>query len=422
MKHSAREFETAKPRARAFKIFDENGLFMLVRPDGRKQWRFRYRSADGREKLIVLGDFPVVSLKDARGLVFQNRKLLQEKVDPSEKRKEEKAIARAASFNTFGAVADKWFETRKVEWCEGHAKRVRSSLENDVFPYLEKRPIAGVSAQDYLAVCERIQDSGAIETAHRVLGYCRQIVDFAVTLGWMASNPVYSIGRNLKKTRGGHFAAVTNSARLAGILRSIDGYQGSQVVRCALRIVPYVFVRPGELRNARWADVDLDRALWTYTATKTGTPHIVPLSRQIVKILREDLKPRTFVDFREGGGLLFPSERSEDRAISDGTLNVALLNIGIPRDVMSVHGFRATARTILEEVLHFRPAWIEMQLAHAVKDMNGRAYNRTTFMSERVVMMQAWADYLDALKKGGKIDATLFSAEKRLGRKVLKEE
>jgi len=257
--------------------------------------------------------------------------------------------------------------------------------------------VADVTARELLDVLRRIEARGALETAHRALGNCGQIFRYAISTGRAERDPSGDLRGALPPVKGEHFAAVTEPKRLAEILRALDGYQGTFTVQCALRLAPLVFVRPGELRKARWADIDLDAAEWRYTVTKTGTPHIVPLATQAVSILRELHK------LTGHGEFVFPGARTNGRPMSDNAILAAMRRLGIPKEEMSGHGFRAVARTILDEVLNFRPDLIEHQLAHAVRDPNGRAYNRTAHLPERRKMMQQWADWLDQQKAGADV-------------------
>nr|WP_245535905.1 site-specific integrase [Thiorhodococcus drewsii] len=284
--------------------------------------------------------------------------------------------------------------------------RIIRRLERDIFPQIGARPITAVTAPELLATVRRIEDRGALETAHRALQNCGQIFRYAVATGRAERDPSADLRGALPPVRGTNFAAVTDPPRVAEILRMLDGYTGTPTVRAALRLAPLVFVRPGELRKAEWKDIDLDAAEWRYTVTKTDTQHIVPLSTQAVAILRE-LEPIT-----GRWRYVFPSARGADRPMSDNAILAAMRRLGIPKDEMSGHGFRAMARTILDEVLGFRPDFIEHQLAHAVKDPNGRAYNRTAHLQVRKVMMQAWSDYLDELKKGEQSNVVPLKAQR----------
>lgn len=385
----------AKPRAKLYKLFDERGLFLLVSPSGGKWWRLKYRF-DGKEKLLSLGVYPDVSLKDARELRDEARKRLAKGIDPSQHRKAQNSARADRSANSFEVVAREWFAKYSPGWADTHSSRIMSRLEGDVFPWIGGRPIAELIAPELLTVARRIEGRGALETAHRVMGYCGQIFRYAVATGRAERDPTGDLRGALPPARSDHFPAITEPKRVAELLRMLDGYQGTFVVRCALRLAPLVFVRPGELRKAEWKDIDLNAAEWRYTVTKTETAHIVPLSYQAVAILRE-LHPLT-----GHGRYVFPGARTNGRPMCDNAILAAMRRLGIPKEEMSGHGFRAMARTILDEVLGFRPDFIEHQLAHAVRDPNGRAYNRTAHLPERRKMMQQWADYLDKLQAGPK--------------------
>jgi integrase len=294
-------------------------------------------------------------------------------------------------------VAREWLAKYSPNWADSHSDRIVRLFERDIFPWIGGKPIAEVSAPDVLTVMRRIEGRGALETAHRARGNCGQVFRYAIATGRASRDPSGDLRGALPPTKGLHFAAKTEPEEVAKILRAMDGYKGTLSVRCALRLAPLVFVRPGELRRAEWADVDLDGKEWRYTVTKTKTPHIVPLSRQAVEILQE-IHPLT-----GKGRFVFPSARGTTRPMSDNAILAAMRSAGISKEDMTGHGFRAVARTILDEVLGVRPDYIEHQLAHAVRDPNGRAYNRTAHLPERRKMMQRWADYLDRLKAGAEV-------------------
>ena len=385
----------AKPGEKSRKMFDGRGLYLEVVPSGGKWWRLKYR-IDGKEKRLSLGTYPDVSLKDARERRDEARRLLANGIDPSEHRKAEKAAKAERSKNSFEAIAREWFSKYVPTWSASHSARVISRLERDVFPWIGSRAIAGVTAPLLLETVRRIEQRGALESAYRVLGICSQVFRYAIATGRAIYNPAGDLRGALPSVKAKHFASVTEPKLVGEVLRALDGYEGTLPVRCALRFAPLVFVRPGELRHAQWKDIDLDNAEWRFLVTKTETQHIVPLSRQAIEILQE-LKPLT-----RRGTYVFPSARSPkgDRPMSDNAILAAMRCMGISKEEMSGHGFRAMARTILDEVLNFRPDYIEHQLAHRVRDPNGRAYNRTAHLSERKKMMQVWADYLDELKSG----------------------
>ena len=286
-----------------------------------------------------------------------------------------------------------------IDKSEHHQKRAMSLFQRDIFPYLGSKPISDIKATELLAALRRIEARNAIETAHRALQICGQVFRYAIATGRTERDITPDLRGSLRQAKEGHFSAVTEPKQAAELLRIIDGYTGTFIVKSALQLAPLVFVRPGELRQAEWKHIDLDAKEWRYLVTKTKTPHIVPLSKQAVEILT-NLHPLT-----GNGRFVFPSARTPNgsRAMSDVALLAALRRMGISKDEMTIHGFRALARTILDEVLGFRPDFIEHQLAHAVRDPNGRAYNRTAHLAERHKMMQSWADYLDSLKNGAQV-------------------
>ena len=386
----------AKPAKKTAKLFDERGLYLEVSPAGGKWWRHKYRF-EGKEKRLSLGVYPDVGLKEARERRDAARQLLARGVDPGEHRKAQKLARTEQAANSFEVVAREWIAKYATTWAASHRDRTLRRLERDVFPWIGSRPICDIHAPEVLTVLRRIEARGAGETAHRALSNCGQVFRYAVATGRADRDPSGDLRGALSRVKKSHFAAKTDPESVAGILRAMDGYMGTLPVRCAMRLAPLLFVRPGELRTAKWADMDLEEKQWRYTVTKTNTPHIVPLSRQAIQILKE-LHPVT-----GNGQYVFPSARSSARPMSDNAILAAMRRAGIDKEEMTGHGFRAVARTILDEVLGVRPDFIEHQLAHAVKDPNGRAYNRTAHLPERRKMMQQWADYLDRLKAGAKV-------------------
>ena len=386
----------AQPGDKSRKMFDGGGLYLEIAPKGSKWWRLKYRFR-GKEKRLALGVYPSVSLKQARRGREEARQLLDQQIDPSELRKAEKAASKGHSGTSFESVAREWFAKHSPNWAPGHASRVLKRLERDIFPWIGGQSFTTITAPQILAVVRRIEQRGAVESAHRGLQKCGQVFRYAVATGRAERDLTVDLRGALPQVKETHLAALTDPIQVAPLLRVIDDYNGSLIVRCALSLAPLVFVRPGELRRAEWSDIDLETAEWRFTVTKTETQHLVPLSRQAVEILRE-LNPLT-----GQGRYVFPSARTPrgDRPMSDNTVLAALRRMGIGKEEMSGHGFRAMARTLLDEVLGFRPDYIEHQLAHAVRDPHGRAYNRTSHLPERRKMMQAWADYLDQLKADG---------------------
>lgn len=379
-----------KASDKAFKVFDERGLYLFVPPSGGKGWRLKYRFG-GKEKLLSLGTYPEVSLKEARERRDEARKLLEEGIDPSAARKEESA--RKAGLDSFEGVSREWFEEHTVTMVPAHRKLVLLRLERNVFPFIGSLAVSGITPAEILSVVRRVQERGVIETARRTLGDISRIFRYSVATGRAGSDPSRDLRGALPPTTAEHFAAVTDPKRLSELLAAMDEYRGGPVVRAALRLAPLLVVRPGELRRMEWGSVNLETAEWRFQVTKTKVLHVVPLCRQAVTILRE-LQPLT-----GSGKYVFPG-RSPDRPMSENGVLVALRALGFPREEMTGHGFRAVFRTLGDEILRFRVDLIEHQLAHNVRDPLGRAYNRTQFLDDRRVMMQRWADYLDELKAG----------------------
>jgi len=381
-----------KPAEKARKVFDGNGLYIEISPKGGKWWRFKYRY-NKKEKRISLGTYPEITLKEARDRCLESRQLLANGVDPGAHRKAKQAAKSEQLNNSFETVAREWVNKYGLTWSAGHTERTLRRLERDVFPWVGSKPITELDAPALLSVARRIEERGALETAHRAMGNCGQIFRYAIATGRATYNPANDLKGALPPVKSTHFPAITDPMEVGELLRAIDEYRGTYVVKSALKLAPLVFVRPGELRKAKWSDINLDNCEWRYLVTKTKTEHIVPLSTQAVEILKA-LQPLTKLS-----PYVFPSARSNSRPMSENAILVALRSLGIEKDKMSGHGFRAMARTILDEVLGVRPDFIEHQLAHAVRDPNGRAYNRTAHLPERRKMMQDWADYLETLKR-----------------------
>jgi len=386
----------AKPADKPFKLYDEKGLFLIVTPTGGKWWRLKYRIA-GKEKLLALGTYPDVGLARAREKRDEARKQIADGVDPGELRKATKTQQAERAANSFEAVAREWFTKHLADKAENHRVKVIRRLEKDVFPWLGGRPIAEITAPELLTTIRRIEARGAVDTSHRVMQSCGQIFRYAVATGRAERDPTSDLRGALQRVKTEHLPALVEPKAVGELLRAIDGFRGSFQVQCALRLAPMLFVRPGELRKAKWTDFDLDRAEWRYLVTKTKTEHIVPLASQAVAILRE-LRPLS--GHREH---VFPG-REPTKPMSDAAINAALRRMGYDtKTEITGHGFRAMARTLLHEELGFAPEAIEHQLAHKVPDTLGAAYNRTKFLKQRTAMMQAWADYLDKLKAGAKV-------------------
>ncbi|BCL91930.1 tyrosine-type recombinase/integrase [Ralstonia pseudosolanacearum] len=387
----------AKPADKPIKLFDGGGLFLHVTPAGQRYWRLKYRFA-GKEKLLAIGVYPEVGLKEARDRREEAKRLLGEGVDPSVERKVRKVATVERAANSFEAVAREWHAKYAPGWSESNTKKVLARLENDVFPWLGGRPIAELKAPELLAVCRRVESRGALDTAHRVLQTCGQIFRYAVATGRAERDPSGDLRGALPPAKGKHYAAPTDPKEVAGLLRMFDGFTGTFVVKCALLLAPMLFVWPGELRAAEWADVDLEAGEWRFVSSKRDVPHIVPLSTQAVAVLR-DLHALT-----GHGRYLFPGARDKAKPMSEAAINAALKRMGVDtQKEFTGHGVRPIARTILREVLGFEAEVIELQLAHRKKDPNGAAYDRVAFLTVRKQMMQAWSDYLDELKAGAKV-------------------
>ena len=390
--------KAAKPlQDKPYKLSDEKGLYILINPNGSKYFRLKYRFA-GKEKTLALGVYPETTLKQAREKRDTARKQIADGIDPGENKKAVKESRETSATNSFEIIAREW-GTKKVNTWDDKNNRSKRMLERDIFPWLGTKPITNILPVDILNCIRRVEDRGTIETAHRVLQICGQVFRYAVQTSRVDRDITPDLRGALPVAKGGHFASLTEPKEATPLLRAIDIYTGSFVVKSALQLAPLVFVRPSELRQAEWAHINVDTREWRYFVTKTETDHIVPLSTQAIDILTK-LQPLT-----GNGRFVFPSARTPNgsRSMSDMAILAALRRMGFTKEEMSVHGFRAMARTILDEVLGFRVDFIEHQLAHAVKDANGRAYNRTSHLPERHKMMQSWSDYLDTLKNGAQV-------------------
>ncbi len=390
--------KAAKPLPdKSYKLSDEKGLHILINPNGSKYFRLKYRFA-GKEKTLSLGVYPETTLKQAREKRDIARKQIADGVDPSENKKAVKESRETSATNSFEIVAREWGAKKVNDW-EDKNNRSKRMLERNIFPWLGSKPITDILPIDILNCLRRVEDRGTIETAHRVLQICGQVFRYAVATSRVDRDITPDLRGALPPAKGEHFASLTEPKDAAPLLRAIDIYTGSFIVKSALQLAPLVFVRPSELRQAEWAHIDVEAKEWRYLVTKTQTQHIVPLSTQSIEILTK-LQPLT-----GHGRFVFSSARTPNgsRPMSDVAMLAALRRMGFTKDEMSVHGFRAMARTILDEVLGFRPDFIDHQLAHAVRDANGRAYNRTSHLPERHKMMQSWSDYLEKLKVGAEV-------------------
>ncbi len=389
----------AKPTEKARKLTDERGLYLLVQPTGGKLWRLDYRF-DGKRKTLALGAYPDVNLSTARKSRDRAREQLAAGDDPGAVRKAEKLNRAAAVSNSFEVLGREWHKMKSTTWTESTRVKTLAVLQNDLFPWLGSRPISEINAPELLETLRRIEARGAVDTAHRAKQIAGQIFRYGIATGRAERNPAADLLGALTPISKKHFAAITEEREIGPLLRALDGYKGSHVVRCALRLAPMLFVRPGELRQAEWAEIDLEQGEWRIPADKMKKRRdfIVPLARQAVDILR-DLHP-----FTGHGRYVFQGVRDHGKPMSENTVNKALQRLGYDtKTEITGHGFRAMARTILHETLGIDAAVIEHQLAHRVPDVLGAAYNRTKFLPQRKAMMQVWADHLDTLSRGAKI-------------------
>lgn len=390
-----------KPR----RLFDSGGLYLEVSPAGGKWWRFKYRFND-REKRLSLGVYPDVGLADARTGRDEARKLLARGVDPSVQRKATKVAKQGEVANSFEVVAREWLAVKKPEWTERQFEKERDRLQNHAFPWIGKLPIRDIGVAEIRPLLERITRRGHLEQAHRLRFQLSRVFKYAVAAEYAERDPAADLSATLPARRKRNYPTITDPDKVGGLLRAIDGFDGTFVVSCALKLAPLWFVRPGELRGAEWTEFELDHPdgpRWSIPPSRRKLrkaekedpktePHIVPLSTQAVGVL-EELRPLT-----GSGRYVFPGARTRTRPISDMTINAALRRMGYDRDTMTGHGFRHLASTLLNE-LGFKPEAIERQLSHKEPGVRG-IYNKAEYLPERIRMMQAWADYLDALREG----------------------
>ena len=388
----------AKPRAAQYKLFDEGGLFLIVRPSGGKLWRLKYRHI-GKEQQLSLGIFPAVGLKEARKRRDDARKLIAEGVNPAFEKKRAAVQASLGAANTFKAVADELIAKREREGLKDITTAKAQWLLALLEPALGNRPIAEIEPYELLAVLKRIELAGRYETAKRLLAFSGRVFRYAVSTTRAKRNPAADLAGALVSPKVKHHAAIIEPVGVGALLRAIDGFDGHPTTKWALQLAPHVFVRPGELRRAEWAEIDLEAAVWRIPGTrmKMSREHVVPLSRQVVAILKEAQQ------LTGNGRLVFPSVRTPLRPMSENTLNAALRRLGYGSDEMTSHGFRSTASTLLNESGKWTPDAIERALAHGDADTVRAAYHRGAHWQERVQMAQWWSDYLDTLRQGGKV-------------------
>jgi integrase len=384
--------KNAKPREKAYKLSDDRGLYLFVRPNGSKSWRLKYRFI-GKEKTLTIGLYPDISLAEARTARDKAKKQLANEIDPGLAKQVSKRCAKEAAEHSFERVAQEWYTKFSSKWSASHGEKILRRLEKDIFPWIGKRPISEITAPELLTVLRRMESRGAIETAHRANQNCGQIFRYAIASGLAERDPSADLKGAIPPPKTKHHASIINPNEIGELLRAIDGYQGGFVTKCALRLAPLVFVRPGELRHAEWSEFDLDKAEWRIPAEKMKmrVMHIVPLSTQAIEILGE-LKALT-----GNGKYLFPSVRSLKRPMSENTVLGALRRLGYTGDEMTGHGFRSMASTLLNEQ-GWNPDAIERQLAHGERNTVRAAYNYAEYLPERKKMMQDWADYLEGLR------------------------
>jgi integrase len=384
--------DRTKSGPKTVRLWDGRGMYLEITPRGGKWWRFKYWF-DGRERRMSLGVYPDVSLADAREKREEARRKVAARIDPGEQRKAEAVALIEAVENSFEAVAREWFEMFSEPWARGHADKIIRRLEINIFPWLGARPIKAITAAELLAALRRIEGRGANETAHRAMQVCGRVFRFAVATGRAERDPSRDLSGALAPVKEKHLASITDPAEVGALLRAIDAYNGEWITRCALRLAPLVFVRPGELRHARWSEIDFDKAEWRIPAArmKMRVQHIVPLSTQAIAVLRDLQQLTGKFDYA------FPGTRSRQRPMSENTVTAALRRMGYSGDDMTGHGFRSMASTLLNEQGWNRDA-IERQLAHGERDAVRAAYNYAQHLPERRKMMQAWADYLEQLK------------------------
>ncbi|VBL88330.1 tyrosine-type recombinase/integrase [Burkholderia pseudomallei] len=387
----------AKPADKPVRLFDGGGLYLEIAPSGGKWWRLKYRFG-GKEKRYSLGVYPEVTLATARKKRDEAREKLAAGIDPGEAKKAEKRASLLAAAHSFEVVARGWMDERKTTVEPAQHDKTLARMENDVFPWLGKRPIAEIDAPEILVVLKRVDGRGARFTAHRIRSEISRVFRYGIKEGHCKADPARDLVDAIPPAQTTHFASITEPEKVGEMLRAFDGFTGTFPVLCALKLAPMLFVRPGELRKAEWAQFDLDKGEWRYFVNKTKTDHLVPLAAQAVTILRE-------LHALTGEGVyVFPGARDRNRPMSEAAINAALRRLGYDtRTEITGHGFRAMARTILHEELEEKPEVIEHQLAHTVPDSLGRAYNRTKFIKARRSMMQQWADYLDKIKAGAEI-------------------
>jgi integrase len=381
----------AKPRSKPYKLADEGGLYLLIKSDGARYWRFKYRFA-GKEKLLALGVFDEVTLAEARARRDDAKARLRDGVDPGAERKARKLADKHSAANSFAAVAEEWMGKQRPKWTAGHAERVKRSIEADLFPHIGSRPIAELGAPELLAVLRKIEAREAHEQRERVQQRASMIFRYGIATGRCERDPVADLRGAFTSPTRYNYAALGRKD-LPAFFAKLAEYEGEPTTKLAITLLMLTFVRTGELRGARWSEVDLATAEWRIPAErmKMRQEHVVPLSRQALGVLRE------LQAWTGNGPLLFPSRSKATQPISENTVLYALYRMGYHSRATG-HGFRSTASTILNE-LGFAGDVIERQLAHSSKNKVRAAYNKAQYLPERARMMQHWADLLDELAR-----------------------
>lgn len=389
---TVKQAKAATPTEKTYRLADGGGLYLEVTPTGGKYWRMKYRFA-GKEKRLAIGVYPDVTLKAARVERDVAKLQLAQGVDPSANKRAKKLADKAAIANSFEPLAREWFAVKMKDRSKDHRARTLRAMERDLFPALGRRPVSEITPAELLQVLRKIEARGTIETAHRVKQTASAVFRYGVATSRCERDPSTDLKGALGTHKTKHLAAITNPAEAGRLMLAIEGYTGTPAVKAALQCSALWFCRPGEVRHLEWSQVNWDESRLEFAAEKTGLDHIVPLSHQSLEILRE-LEPIT-----GRSQYVFPSARGAARPLSENGVRTALRTLGYTNEQMTPHGFRAMARTLLDEVLGYPPHIIEQQLAHAVKDAMGRAYNRTQHLKQRQEMMQHWADYLDQLRR-----------------------
>lgn len=384
----------AKSKDKDYKLSDEKGLFLLVKKSGANYWRVKYRFAQ-KEKLYSIGVYPDVSLKQARLERDEMRAKLRQGIDPSAAKQSEKLARIHAGENSFKAISIEWFKVKLTDKSKSYRDRSWRALEMNLFPSLGHRPIVDITPPELLQALRKVESRGALDMAKRTKQVAGLVFRYAIATGRAERDPSQDLAGALTPSTKKHFAAITDPVGVGRLMVAIDAFDGTATVKAALKISPLLFGRPGEVRHMEWKEIDWGRALWEIPGQKMKMkqPHIVPLATQALDILREQYL------LTGTGKYVFPSARGRSRPLSDNGVRTALRTMGFDNDTMSVHGFRAMARTLLDEVLGFPPDHIEAQLAHKPAGHLGAAYNRSKYLAQRVVMMQQWAGYLDTLRE-----------------------